>query len=556
MINFSGGPLQKLRDRLTSSNNQPPPSDEDNQHIKEREARRAALIQQFRPNEADWLRLGLLFMFLQSCVVWEVLVLLSPLTIDLIVPGDRWLRAIIMPVLFLVGFYRGRWLAEWTRAEYWSVRAAMLVGLLLLARFEPYLLDPGALPDDAGTWLASLTNFLAPPIWINLALFLWMYLGGETIGRDALNLYARPSEVPVEQGGTQSVDDLGWVERQPSYRRLKNRIAINGFLVASGMAVPFLLMPGQPLDHGQVFPTSLLLLFYLPVAILTLSAIRLRYLQTIWRLGELAEPVGLPRRWLLYLVAFGVLIALVALVLPHSVDINPTGQANQSERPAPAQPRQALPTFVPNQTPPPRPVDPIKFPDWISQVFNWTVIILAVLLLLFILSRIKWSKFLERPPVRVRRPRMSLSWRAFVAWLKSLFKRAAWDNAPEDHLEGGAARRRLFSRFARDPFPSDPRAQVRYYYRQTLSKAARAGLPRRPPQTPREFAGDLRQRFETAEIAPAQSDPGQDSDSLRSLYEEARFSPHLIAPDQVEQAQERASRLNGALRQARKKKKE
>ena len=559
MINFSGGPLQNLRKRLTPPSRKTPLTVEEKLALKEWHDRQEAALGRFRPGEGEWLRLGLLFGLLQCCVGWTVLLVLSNVTVDVITPGDRWLRAVLMPILFLAGFYRGRWLAEWLRTEYWSVRAISILVLVLLVRFGPYLLDPALLSVDLARWTHTPSSFFEPPVWINSVLLGWFYLGGESVSRDALNLFVRPTEMTIEQGGLNNSLTTDWVERQPSYRRLKNRIAFGGFLVGVGMAVPFLLNPTAPLDHGQVFPTTLLLVLYIPTALLTLSLIRLHYLRTVWRLGDLAEPVGLGRRWLVYLVVFGVLLALVALVLPHQNPINDSGSATvRSAQVVTPKPAQTLPPQAikpPNQPPPT--TNQWKLPDWVQPLLTWTMIGLALLLLVFVLRRVNWSKFLERPlnfKIRLRWPRLLLSWQAFVAWLKSLFKRPAWDTADEEAVEGGAGRRSWFSRFARDPFPADPRAQVRYYYRQTLSRAARAGVPRQPPQTPREYATDLRQRFDSVEFDSTQG--GQDAETLRALYEEARFSPHPIAPEQVEQAQGQANRLNGALRQFRKHRKE
>lgn len=83
-----------------------------------------------------------------------------------------------------------------------------------------------------------------------------------------------------------------------------------------------------------------------------------------------------------------------------------------------------------------------------------------------------------------------------------------------------------------------PRERVLFYYRAMLERNARAGIARRPAQTPSEYAGVLN------EAAP---DAAQDVTALTSALTEARYTPHPVDPDQAGLARRAAARVRAAL---------
>ena len=552
MINFSGGPLQRLRQSLRGRK-APSPSDpdpsrwesEDEMLFRQRQKRRAELIQKFRPDGQSWFGLSFMFMLLTCCVLWEGIALFSVAGWDRLVPGDQWLRGALLPVVFMVGLYRGRWLAEWERTEYWTLRIVELVALIVLSRYVPYILNPAGL---------GAQGFIIPPLFTNAALFGWAFLSGENLAYPLLKMYVRPNEVTAEEGGS-GENMAGWNDRKLSYRKLRNRLVFGGFLLGVALAVPFFIDPNHP-DTNLESTTVLLLVLYMPVALWLFSWIRLRYLRTVWRLEELPEPRGLPRYWLFYLSAVGVLALLVAALVPKSTDLNlsSTFNLNFSITPNGTLPPLPTPRATPTYQQPPVPSD---FLQQILDIFFFLMAVLTtgilIVALIFLIRIIKWHKFLDLPKIKLRWP----SFGRFLEWLRSWFKRADWDKAEEVVHEGDSlARRRWWQRFARESLPNDPRGQVRYYYRQTLSKAARAGVPRQPPQTPKEYSGYIEPRLVEETPVQVEVDPVQDMTSLSKLYEEARFSPHPVDPAQAEQASQHASHLSTAFRKLRREKKD
>jgi Domain of unknown function (DUF4129) len=139
--------------------------------------------------------------------------------------------------------------------------------------------------------------------------------------------------------------------------------------------------------------------------------------------------------------------------------------------------------------------------------------------------------------------RLSLKnwWHDLIAWFKGLFA----PKVKAEKLETGkkqSAFENFLGRFRRERIPSDLRGQVRYHYKHTLERATRAGYPRSSGTTPAEYAG---------EVAPDLQSPELETDlrDLTKLYNEARFSPHPLNPEQVETAASQTKRLTTFFRQ-------
>ncbi len=82
------------------------------------------------------------------------------------------------------------------------------------------------------------------------------------------------------------------------------------------------------------------------------------------------------------------------------------------------------------------------------------------------------------------------------------------------------------------------RQQVAWLYAQAVQQAQAKGLPRKPAQTPHEFAATL------AQAAPeAQPDVRE----LTQQFVEARYSQHAVQPDQVSVAEQCVRRIRQAL---------
>lgn len=559
MINFSRGMIQSLRRSLAasgSSNSRPPKNPVSlTQATKNEEA-----IRRFRPSEGEWLGRGLLLTFLHCLVVWGLLALLTPLDLDTVAPGDRLLRVVLFPVLFLAAFYRGRWLEEHERKEIWWVRLVKYGLVLALARLFPYLANPGELIYDLAQWRANSVTFFDWGFVINLSLLAWTVLSGEKFARRLLRFYVRPQEILLEKGGT-AYGSTGWINRPLAYREFRSRLVFGGFLLATVLGIYAVLLNERGPSNNQPLIIGFII-SYIVLALLVLSWTRLRYLRTIWQLGELAEPVQLRPRWNGYLLGLGLTLGLLALALPRNADLKlPEWQLNLDWLRGNPQPREGS-----NGRPPPQPngqegqrpralEEPFRLPDWVWQMLLVLLVVIALVVIIWLLKKAGW--FGPNRP-RLRWPKLHLArwWQGVVgavgrwlAWVASLFR---WRKRPKTAEEATvAAKGSWFRRGEREQLPADPRELVRYHYRQTLRKAARAGVPRQPAQTPQEYAGYVQERLAEGSAVPPTPDPRQDIESLNAAYQEARFSPHPISPAQASEASQHASRLETALRQVR-----
>ncbi len=99
-------------------------------------------------------------------------------------------------------------------------------------------------------------------------------------------------------------------------------------------------------------------------------------------------------------------------------------------------------------------------------------------------------------------------------------------------------RRRLLRR----PRADTPRDQILRYYHSLTERAAAEGLPRRPTQTPAEFAETVTEQI------PATT---ADLDALTAAFIEARYSPHEITPANQTAARGYWEHLRSILRQHR-----
>ncbi len=548
MINFSKGPLQNFLGRLSGNGAGRPPRDK--KYSEAQQEAQQTLLRRFRPPPGEWLLLGLAGLTIQGCVLWGAMAMFSLVDLNWVVPGTALYQVLLLGVVYLAAFYRGRNLAERDRNESLWVRLLGLLIMVVLVRFGPYLFNLEELSYDLRTWQTQTGRILTPAFGVLLVLTLWSAQSGERRGRELLTLYVRPHELPVERGGA-GLGVTVSLDRQKAYRDLKTHLVFGGFLLAFSIAALVIIFQREV---GNAVAGTLigLLLAYVVVTLGFLSWIRLRYLRTIWQLGELTEPATLRSRWTTYFLALALLVTLLALVLPRTGNLSrPDWNLNLGGGKGDQQlPGDRLPTpdaqFQPAQPPPRRP--DFQTPDWLGPLLFWLAVAVAVGVIFYLLRRVAWRK-IKWPSFKLALPNFVKMLQDFWAWLLGFFRRKP--RLPRETVEDVAgAKRSWWNRWSRESLPTDPRGQVRYHYRQTLRRAKQAGVPRQPPQTPQEYAGYLQDRL----IEPAQPSPTdsrQDVDRLRAAYEEARFSLHPISPDVALDAAERASRLGGALRQVR-----
>ena len=161
----------------------------------------------------------------------------------------------------------------------------------------------------------------------------------------------------------------------------------------------------------------------------------------------------------------------------------------------------------------------------------------VAILLLFLILRIYWR---ERKAAGGWEPWRGLAklWQALWAWLLGWknrvtlrFGRASRPPAGETLEAGPSWWQRWRARTARD--------RVRRLYLALLQRAAQAGHPRRPDQTPFEYEAALKPRVAGEENA---------LDTLTSAFVQARYSRREFQSEEVSLLRRIWQRLQAALR--------
>jgi hypothetical protein len=135
------------------------------------------------------------------------------------------------------------------------------------------------------------------------------------------------------------------------------------------------------------------------------------------------------------------------------------------------------------------------------------------------------------------------------AWLGSLW---AWWRRRQRDFQAGLARRRA-GRAEAQPVASrlasllslrrlPPRELVRYFYLSAARRAAQAGQPRQPGQTPHEYQASLDQRFPDLE---------PDLTGLTDAFIEARYSSRLVSRKDADAVKPLWQRIKQGLRRRR-----
>jgi hypothetical protein len=83
---------------------------------------------------------------------------------------------------------------------------------------------------------------------------------------------------------------------------------------------------------------------------------------------------------------------------------------------------------------------------------------------------------------------------------------------------------------------------VRYFYLSTVRRAAKAGQPREPAQTPYEYEADLGRRF---------TDLEPDLSGLTEAFIEARYGHQPVESEDAEAVKPLWQRIKAVLRRAR-----
>jgi len=384
---------------------------------------------------------------------------------------------------------------------------------------------------------AALTELqlLEPWAGIPLLAVAW-WLGGQAA---ALCGALHPGLAPKPGGGERVLAN----PHGEAFAALKRRVlAVAGWVTALMGLLP-LVTRGYSL-HWTVSGRTLLLGILANAVLAALAlALSARLRQEIdWLLEGLAPPDGVLDGWLPHAFGLVLLPLLLGAFLPAGprvpverllpepgVDEPEYGPPPSVDLPDRPQPMSDLSEWLERMAP-----QATTLPDWVHALFS--ALIWGVgLLLAFVVMRIALRQVAER--IGGGGGMLPLL-RALLRWYAALLE-ALWTG-----LRGGAAlagkaaaeaARSLVSGAGdlgrRLPIwgrpPGEPRAAVRYYFARLQADAARRGVARPKGATAAEFAQALNG------VVP---DQGAEITGLVEAYQEARYGPDPVSPEQVGRA--------------------
>jgi hypothetical protein len=314
---------------------------------------------------------------------------------------------------------------------------------------------------------------------------------------------------------------------------------------------------------------ALPILVYFALGVALLSQGRFSVLHAIWERQGLPIQRALPWRWLAWAVVFLVAVALAALVLPTRYTAGPVRALMQlasllytglSFLVALLLFLLALPIALlfPQVDAPPRPRVSAPPPPAVggapeAAAVPWLEVLGTALFWVVVLSILAYAV------VRFLRDRFGglegaeaadgAWWQRLLLWLRALWRGwRGWTGQVQERL---AQRRKEWaaertSRAGRLSFFSlrrlAPRQLVRYFYLSAARRAAEAGQPRGPGQTPYEYQASLDQRFDDLE---------PELTGLTEAFIQAQYSRQPVDSQAAEEVKPLWQRIKVALRRRR-----
>jgi hypothetical protein len=366
-----------------------------------------------------------------------------------------------------------------------------------------------------------------------------------------------------------NVDIIGGYasDRSAIRRRMASVIFTIGFILV--IVVALLFVDARYLSHELNISRAglLALVFYFLFGLGLLSQVQFAALRAQWVWERIAFDPNLLKRWTAYSLLFIALISVLAFILPTGYSLGLLATLNyllqilitllysiffilmipilwliglfaRGGEEAPQE--QQLP---PPQMPPlpdTSPSAPVPWLEILKSVLFWTVFLGLVGYALY--QYVRQNQALME---RLRRMRL-FNWLAGTwKWLKGVFH--GWNEGLSAVVQAGinrlrarrdSARENIARRFI-NPRRLNPRQQVMFFYLAMVRRGGEQGLPRKPDQTPAEYA-----RFLQTKLPEADEDVGALTDS----FVEARYTPHEIPPDRAGAVRQVWERLKRALR--------
>jgi hypothetical protein len=195
--------------------------------------------------------------------------------------------------------------------------------------------------------------------------------------------------------------------------------------------------------------------------------------------------------------------------------------------------------------PPPETLTGGGTPPWLETLLSalfWILLLVIVGYALVRFLRDRWGSLSEEEL-------QGAWWGRLLAWLLALWRQwQGWRRGVQSRMERRRAARqeqRLAVKRARRFFflgRLPPRELLRYFYLSVARRAAQAGQPRRPGQTPYEYQSSLDEHYPDLE---------PDLTGLTEAFVKARYSPHPVEAVEAETVKSLWQRIKTALRKRR-----
>jgi hypothetical protein len=453
--------------------------------------------------------------------------------------------------------------------SYLASRGAEVLILLVLLKLVNYI--PQGLEQlwaDALTWTAHPDLLISNLDTLTGALFLPLWAGSLYVGRLVRELDAEPGGATPPADKTSTAYYLWLTQPSPIRDRQKGLESLGevflwgGILILLGSAAIYWQFPEL---NVPAIPT----LLYFALGVALLSQARFSVTHIGWQIQNIPVQPDIGRRWLLWTAIFLVGVALVALLLPTHSAIGPL---------------RALLTVVGTivqiitlffallyflfalllsalfpdmQQPqmPPLTLQPAAAPAQGAAESSapWLQALLSTLFWVTILAIVGYAV------IRFLRDRLGVLakgegaegkwWGRFLAWLRVLWSRwRTWRAGVEAAIARRLAERRAEGLMPRGLFHYvslrrlSPRERVRFFYLSTEKRAAQAGQPRRPSQTPYEYRSTLDGQF--PELEPELT-------GLTDAFIEARYDRRPVQDQDAEAVEPFWKRIKAILRRKR-----
>lgn len=367
----------------------------------------------------------------------------------------------------------------------------------------------------------------------------------------------------LEMSDVVPLNDRAWMQDLDGVRQLARK-ALTALLYLSGggMVLLIVILHAALRNSGvDANPPILHLLIYLGLGLILLSQTRLTGLRAGWIWERVATTPHLSARWNAATLLILIGMAVIALALPAQYPLGLFATLNYLMMLVTALVQLIyfaiaylfallVSLLLPNAAgaiqPPPPPIDlfattdagPSLISEFIQSLAFWLLFLAVIGYLIY--------QYMQRNPVLRAALQQLPVWQRLARWWRRVRRLlGVWGKRMTTALQvrrtarSNPAVTASAERHWINPRRLSPREQIQFYYRALLRRGSERGLPRRPAQTPIEYARDLQQRV---------PEVNEEVSALTSDFVEARYSQHNIEPERVGAVRRYWTRIKAALK--------